>query len=68
VLKDTTNYFHLRRLNVGKGHKVGVQVWVALGHMAVKFGFLVPRGNYQAIRHRKADAKLGATLASKLLI
>jgi uncharacterized zinc-type alcohol dehydrogenase-like protein len=34
----------LRRLNVGKGHKVGVLGLGGLGHMAVKFAAsLVPR-------------------------
>jgi uncharacterized zinc-type alcohol dehydrogenase-like protein len=32
-----TTYSPLRRLNVGKGHKVGVLGLGGLGHMAVKF-------------------------------
>jgi uncharacterized zinc-type alcohol dehydrogenase-like protein len=32
-----TTYSPLRRLNVGKGHKVGVFGLGGLGHMAVKF-------------------------------
>jgi D-arabinose 1-dehydrogenase-like Zn-dependent alcohol dehydrogenase len=35
----------LRRLNVGKGHKVGVLGLGGLGHMAVKFAALWCRGN-----------------------
>jgi D-arabinose 1-dehydrogenase-like Zn-dependent alcohol dehydrogenase len=36
----------LRRLNVGKGHKVGVLGLGGLGHMAVKFAAFWCRGNY----------------------
>jgi uncharacterized zinc-type alcohol dehydrogenase-like protein len=52
--------YPLRRLNVGKGHKVGVLGLGGLGHMAVKCSFFWCRGNYVK-PSKEADAKkLGA--------
>jgi uncharacterized zinc-type alcohol dehydrogenase-like protein len=49
--------FSTRRLNVGKGHKVGVLGLGGLGHMAVKFAASC-RGNYvKPSPSKEADAK-----------